>query len=173
MCMAIILIMCAIINVCVGLGLMSAGNGPATTVGVIFVIIGIFGILPVFSMSQKNERVNNLSSTQDREYEKFVKGMEILNGYIDMGITDIYDIADEQERQQIQNINDFCADYIRRQEELHIAIQEKADNDFTTGASIVAGVALGSVLSGAIGKHMNESHKKTMERMRKNISRHS
>ena len=171
--MAIILILATIIDVSIGLGLMSVGSGAGTIVGIIFVIIGILGIWPVFSMLQKNEKVNNLSNEQDKEYEKFVKGMEILNGYIDMGITNIYDIVDEQERQQIQNINDFCVDYIRRQEELQVAMQEKADNDFKTGASIAAGVALGSVLSGAVSKHMNESHQRTMERIRKNISRHN
>ena len=168
--MAIILILATIIDVSIGLGLMSVGSGAGTIVGIIFVIIGILGIWPVFSMLQKNEKVNNLSNEQDKEYEKFVKGMEILKGYLDMGVTNVYDIVDEKERQQIKNINDFCVDYIMRQEELNVAIQEKKDNDFNTGVGIAAGVVLGSVLSSAISKHMDKSHQRRMERMRKNLS---
>lgn len=171
--MTFVLALAAIFDIMIGFAMMGAGNSVASGLGLFFVILGFLGFLPIFSMSSKNERVSNLSSVQNKDYDKYIKGKNILKRYYDLGITNVNDISNKEERNQVQKILNFCLEYEQRQENLAIAYKEKEKEDFTTGASIAAGVALGSVLSGAISKHMNESHQRTMERIRKNISRHN
>ena len=171
--MTFILVLAAIFDIMIGFALMGAGNSVASGLGLFFVILGLLGFLPIFSMSRKNERVSNLSSVQKEDYDKYIKGKNILKRYYDLGITNVNDISNKEERNQVQKILNFCLKYEQRQDNLEITYKEKEKEDFTTGASIAAGVALGSVLSGAISKHMNESHQRLMERMRKNMSRNN
>lgn len=169
--MSCLLVLAAIFDIMIGFALMGAGNSVAFGLGLFFVILGFLGFFPIFSMSSKNEKVSNLSSVQNKDYDKYMQGKNILKRYYDLGITNVNDISSKEERNQVQKILNFCLEYEQRQENLEIAYKEKKKEDFTTGASIAAGVALGSVLSGAISKHMNESRQKMMERMRKNMSR--
>ena len=170
----IILILCTIFNIWVGSAMlsMSSGNDMLAGMGLFFIIIGILDLFPIFSVLGKKSKVGTLSNEQNSEHKKYIKGVEILKQYHDLGINDINDINDIEERRNIQNIYNFCTAYDRKQKELEVARQEEANTSFQTNASIAAGVVLGAVLSAGINEMFEKDSERRTKKIRENIAKH-
>ena len=166
--MGCVMIGFAILELMLGFLLLSSENIIGIALG-IFLIIGAISSFRIgIGASTNNERVDTIKNQLNNDYEKYKKGLIILKQYYDRGITDFNDIDDYEERRNVQNIFDFCSSYKRQQDEYEIARKEKENSDFQTGATIAAGVALGTALSANINESYRKSGIRTSIRIKEN-----
>lgn len=150
--MAVIFIICGIINLWFGLSILSLQQGTLSlVVGIIFTLLGIYSFVLVIQMSDRKSKVevakanyykslNNINTqnkTIETNYidsnqqhynnyrkEKFCSAMDILEVYYKMGFDDLTDIEDLEERSIIKKMYDYCIEY-KEEENRKMQLQEE------------------------------------------------
>ena len=183
--MIIIILLFSLFDIYVGTQMLNSGiDGVGGTflsiVGFIFVALGVIPLLSLIFNRPNNNEAKMIRIDEQTAYDKYVRGLSILERYYNSGINNISDIADPEERMKVQRIYNYCESYSRAKKEMQYDNYEEFDeynetqdsnNGVQTAATVAAGVALGAVLSSAVSKAVRSSYDRTLEYIRKNNER--